>query len=524
MGEGLFMPAKKSLAYGAFVLFLSAVFNRILGFVNQVVLVRFIGAEGIGLFNMVFPVYVMGIVIATAGIPVAVAKLVAEECARGNRAGAHKIFRLSLAIILLFSTITTLLVVMGTPFITTKIITNPKAYWAFTAIIPGIFICAVCSAFRGYFQGLSEMTPTALTQVIEQSVRVILGLSVAYYMLPKGIEFAAIGVSVGVVCGELSGLLVMLAIYFFKKPKLTPYIVSRSLRTRNILKNLFSLSVPITISRIISTIIISLDTVLVPLRLEAAGFSLKEATILYGQLSGMALTLLYIPTVITNALSTTLVPAISDAMAQGNLGTVKGRSGEALWVTLIFGLPALVIFFMLPHELTTLLFKYPEAGSALRIVAVGGIFLYIHQITTGILQGLGKPGIVLLNLVLASLVKFSGIYVFTADPKLGINGTALAMCFYFFSAAFLNIRSIAKISGFTLQISKLIFKPSGAILGMALVIFVVRHLLLANSPLLPVTLLSILIGFATYFILLFASGGLTRQDLSRMPYINKFVR
>lgn len=518
------MSIQRSLAYGTFILIVSALVNRVLGFINQIVVVRLIGAEGIGLFNIIFPVYILILVIATAGVPIAISKMVAEEVARGNKAGAHKIFRVAFTILFIASCIVTLAVVLLIPVITTKVITNPKAIGAFVTLIPGVFICAICSAFRGYFQGLSEMVPTAVTQVIEQIVRVCIGLGLAYLLLPKGIGYAAAGLSAGEVCGELIGLLVMMAIYYKKKPNLTRTQIQASLKTSYILKDLFALAFPITISRIISTIILSIDVMLIPQRLQAAGFSLQEATSLYGQLSGMALTLLFIPTVLTFSLATTLVPAISDALAQGNLGTVKGRSGEALWATLIFGLPSLVIFFIIPHQLTDLLFKYPQAGDALRILSLGGIFLYIHQITTGILQGLGKPGKVLLNLVLASLVKIAGIYYLTAIPGLGIKGTAIALILNFMVAALLNVLSIARISGFTLDFRKLIFKPAIALTGMVIIMVIALKIMEPAAGLLTTISTTVALGLGTYFLLLAGVGGITRQDLSRLPYLNRLLR
>lgn len=518
------MSIQRSLAYGTFVMLISAIVNRVLGFINQIVVVRLIGAEGIGLFNMIFPVYILILVIATAGVPVAISKMVAEEVARGNKAGAHKIFRVAFSILFVVSFIVTICVVLLIPVITTKVITNPKAILAFIVFIPGIFICAICSAFRGYFQGLSEMVPTAVTQVTEQVVRVFIGLGLAYMLLPKGIGHAAAGLAIGDIIGEFIGLLVMLAIYYTKKPTLTRAQINASLKTGYILKSLFAQAFPITISRIISTIIISIDVILIPQRLQAAGFSLQEATALYGQLSGMALTLLFIPTVLTFSLATTLVPAISDALAQGNLGTVKGRTGEALWATLIFGLPSLAIFFLIPHQLTDLLFKYPQAGDALRILSLGGIFLYIHQITTGILQGLGKPGKVLLNLVLASLVKIIGIYYLTALPNLGIKGAAIALILNFMVAALLNVLSIAKVSGFTLDFRKLIFKPAIALTGMVIVMVLMLKLWGPAANLLTTISTTVLLGLGTYFVILAGVGGITRQDLSRLPYLNRLVR
>lgn len=412
--------AAPSLAYGTFVLSLASLYNRVLGFAYQVVLVRLVHAEGIGLYNMVYPIYVMVLVLASAGIPVAIAKLVAEELARHNPAAAYRIFRRSCVYILFFALFCTLGLSAATPWILRHVFVNPDVQPAFTALIPGVLIVSVCSAFRGFFQGLQQMWPTAFTQAVEQTVRVTVGLGLAWFLLPRGVACATAGVSAGVVVGELVGLISMLGIYLRRRPRFVLPMKAEGGFVADT-RRIFSLAVPVTLTRFTSTALMSLDAILIPQRLAAAGLTLSQATATYGKLVGMAETLLYTPGILTVSLATALVPAVADAAAQGNRYLLTKRIGAAVRVAILIGLPAGVVFLLLPSRLCALLFGYPDAGAILTTLAAGGPFLYLVQATTGILQGLGRAAEPLKNMLWASIFKVAGIFYATA--VWGIQGT-----------------------------------------------------------------------------------------------------
>jgi len=370
--------SRQSFVYGALILLSASFINRIIGFVYQMIIIRLIKPEGIGLFNMVYPMYVLVLVLATMGIPVAIAKLVAEEMAKNNAQGAHRIFKICLFFLIISSILFTVLLVLGSPILTKYVFPNPKVYYLFLCLIPGIILVSVCSAFRGYFQGLQQMIPTAVTQTLEQIVRVVVGLTIAYLFLPRGVEYAAIGVSLGVVTGEFVGCLTMIYIYLSRKKPLTSGPRTAPEPLYRTCSRIFGLGIPVTLSRFISTILMSVDAILIPQRLQAAGLFLNETTSVYGLLAGVAETLLFTPTMITVALATALVPAISDALALNNQQLVQSRTSKALRITIGAGLPCAVIFLLLPREMCGILFGYADAGAILGTLAIGGPFLYFQ--------------------------------------------------------------------------------------------------------------------------------------------------
>ncbi|MDD4239422.1 MAG: polysaccharide biosynthesis protein, partial [Desulfotomaculaceae bacterium] len=382
---------RQSFIYGTFVLLAASLFNRIIGFVYQVFLIRLIRPEGIGLLNMVYPIYVLVLVMASAGVPVAISKLVAEEVARHNWRGANRIFNICFTFLILSSSIFTLLCLLCAPYLLKFVFPNPKVFNIFLSLLPGIIIVSLCSAFRGYYQGLQQMKPTALTQMLEQLVRVVAGLALATLLLPRGIEYAAVGASIGVIIGEVAGFVAIVSIYLQKRPHFpTDLSAAPDEPLLRSLGRIFNLAVPVTLTRFVATSLLSVEAVLIPLRLQASGLQLDEATSVFGQFVGIAQSLLFFPGIITISMATALIPAISDAIALKNITLVRARCEEAIRITLLAGLPSAVLLMLLAEDLCGLIFGYAEAGASLRILALGGPFLYLQQTSTGILQGLGQ--------------------------------------------------------------------------------------------------------------------------------------
>lgn len=516
---------KESFVYGAAILVLSSVINRILGFIYQVFIIRLIGAEGIGLFSMVYPIYVLLIVISTAGIPVAVAKFVAEELAKNNLKRVFKILKLSLIIMGSLSIIVTISVYYLTPFLLGTVFPNPNVYWCFISLLPGIFIVAISSAFRGFFQGLQNMTPTAVSQTIEQIIRVVSGLIIAYLMLPHGIIAAAIGASLGVVLGELTGLITMLVIFWMNLSKIKQQYGSgykNNTYDTSLIPKIIRFSIPVTLSRIISTVILSIDAIIIPQQLQIAGNSLSEATIIYGKFTGMSLVLLFIPTVVTISLATSLVPAISEALAQKNWLTVQYRSKEALRLTIVAGLPSLVTFYLVPNIICQLLFRYPDAGDSLRILAIGGIFLFLQQTTNGILQGLGEVNIPLINLLIGSTIKVIGIFILTSI--FGIIGTALSMNIGFFVVAILNIISLSRKVCLGFHLKDMIIKPGIAAIGSGIVLLLMVNFFKSINISGITMFIAIMTQFISYVFILILLGGIYKSDIEKLPFVGrKFI-
>jgi len=512
------MP-KRTFVYGATILLGANLVNRVLGFVYQYLIMNHIGGEAYGLFNMVFPIYMLALVLTTAGIPLAIAKMVSEEVSLGRSDQAQAIFRLAFWLLFISGAVVSTALYFLTPFFTHRIFPDPRVLKIFQILTPAIFIVSISSVFRGYFQGLQNMVPTAISQICEQLIRVTVGYTAAIRLLNAGVEWAAAGLALGMLAGEIVGLLVIAIQYQRVLPKFEEVSHEPGYSSRLIMIKLWYLSAPVTVGRLLSTGLSVLDAILIPLRLQVAGYGAREATTLFGQLGGAAFTLLTFPSVFTFAMATSLVPAISEAAARRQIHVVRARSAEAIRLTILIGIPCLITLFYFSRPLTSF-FKSTEIAPILRVLALGGIFSYIQQTTTGILQGLGKVYIPVLHSIIGAIIRVPLLVYLTGLPQWGLRGTALAYAVGFIVTAVLNLMAISRYTGMPLDLQRFILQPVSGGIGMLLTFHFLDPIF---GGVVAGYLTEFSVGIVLYSTILFFNGAVTLTDLKRLPWIGKYL-
>ncbi|HHV61939.1 MAG TPA: oligosaccharide flippase family protein, partial [Firmicutes bacterium] len=206
--------SRGSFVRGAAILAVAGLANRVVGAISRIVLPAMIGDEGMGLFQMAYPIYSMFLVFSTAGVPVAVSKLVAEQAARGNRRGTHHILKIATSILAFTGIFSTAVLFMAAGYLSRVVLKDPRAVYSIYATAPAVLILSVMSGFRGYFQGLQRMETSAVSQIGEQLVRVFFMIGLAYVLLPRGIEYSAAGAAFGAVAGGVAGFAILLVAYY----------------------------------------------------------------------------------------------------------------------------------------------------------------------------------------------------------------------------------------------------------------------------------------------------------------------
>ncbi|MGI6575792.1 MAG: putative polysaccharide biosynthesis protein [bacterium] len=517
---------KQSFLSGAFVLAAVGVITKFFGALYRIPLTWLIGDEGMGLYGMSYPLYNMLLVLSTAGIPVAISKLVSEKVTQGDYQEAYRVFHVALLILastgLLFSG---MLLLGAKPLVERGFLQDRRAYYAVISIAPAIFFVSVMSAFRGFFQGMQTMVPTAMSQLVEQLVRAATALLLAYYLFGWGIEYAAAGAAFGAATGALAGLFLLLIYYrkgaYYVGPRL--YQGGQS-SNGEIIRRIVNLAIPVSLASLVMPIMQNIDVVIVPIRLGVAGYTTSEATALFGQLSQMAATLINLPTIITVALAVSLVPAISEAFTLGDLSLVRARVKASVRITIMLQLPAFVGLYLLADEIMALLYGHPEAGVALSGLSAGVLFLGLHQATSGTLQGLGRTDVPVKNLLVGAVFKVLLTYYLTAFPAFGIKGAALGTVTCFIISASLNLLAIGRLVGFALDIKEMFLKPAVAVLGMTFAVVQSHGLFLSLSGRSSMaTLGAIAIGVVAYCILILLVGGLRAQDFELIPWVGSKI-
>lgn len=475
----------RQLAGGTMVLTIANILSRGLGLAFRVVMVSMAGAGAIGLFQMTFPIYFIALVVATGGIPTVVAKLVAENPA----VSASKTVKIALRLVLGCATVASAVLFLGNKFIATKIFVDPRTRLALIVLGFAIPFDALAAVLRGYLQGKRQMGRMAIVQVLEQVVYVTVSLSLLLVYKDKGPAYIAAALAGGVVAGDVVSLMAMYGIYKRRSPPVAP--ISMHITTYT---SIMVLAWPLSLSRLLISANQAISASLIPHRLILAGYSIESATVAFAELSGMALTLLFAPSMLIMALVHNLIPAISYAHAQRQRHNLIRLCVQAYRLVLMIGLPAGFIFALQGPRICWLLFANESAGQILSILSLGAIFIYAQQISSAVLQGLGKMTLAATGAVVSTLLTIVGVWFFT--PIWGINGTAFAFCLSFVLGGSLQTLFVNSHIDFMPLVGKTLIRICFALLASLLV-----WLLLPPSSVITLLGTSLLSGSIFIFIL-----------------------
>ena len=374
------------------------------------------------------------------------------------------------------------------------------------------------------------MTPTAMSQIVEQIFRVITMILFASLLMPWGIEFGAAGASLGALAGAVTGLIV-LVYYHWRLDRdierdygkhLKPLPGTEQQSTLVIMKRIFKLALPVSAASLMLPVVSNLDLLIVPQRLEAAGYSVNQATELFGYLNGMAVPLVNLSTILTASMAVSIVPAISEAMALKRPDRVYSQTAASVRISNFVCFPAFVIVFILATPISSLIYNAPGAGPAVMISAVSIVLLGLHQVSTAVLQGMGHPTIPMVNMILAAAAKVVLNWNLTAIPALGIMGSAWATAADMGVAAVINLFFIYRFTGYHIEIGQLL-KTIAAAIFMAIAVkgFYDGTMLLWGIGAIS-TFGAVFFGIVIYLAALVAVGGMHEADMASIPMIGKF--
>lgn len=516
---------------GALILTVAGVVVKVLGAVYRIPLYSILGPEGMGLFQAAYPVYSMMLSISIAGIPVAVSKLVAEKMARRNYLGAHQVFKVSLLLMTSTGLLVTGALLLGARYYVENYLQAPGVFYPLVAISPAVVFFAVKSSFRGFFQGQQKMVPTALSQIVEQLVRVLTIFVMAGLLVRVSLEMGAAGAALGTVTGAATAFVLLIVIYWRQRAGFFALAKTGNNSIQpvgTVLKEIFVLALPITISSIVLPLVNTVDSTLIIPRLQAAGFAESRALELFGNFTGAAMPLVGLPTIFTMALAASLIPAIANANAVGNKSMVATLSSLATRIGLMIGLPATVGLFILAAPISIMLFNNIEVAKPLQWAALAVVFLTLQKTTTPVLQGLGKTYLPVIHTFTGLLFKIGLNYTLTAMPRVNILGPVVGTIVFFIVAGFLNFLAIIKLVGWRDSLWQGLGKPLANTLLMGLGVIVAFPLaeyfaaLFTDSLRLQASagvLVAMLVGVAIYGIASIFSGAVTARELELIPRV-----
>lgn len=504
---------------------------RFIGFLYRLPLTNMIGDEGNGIYAAGYNIYNFFLIMSSAGLPVAISRMIAEKLALEEYSNARKIFRVSMVAAGGLSLFFAILMAVGTYIFQSYCIATNKtdnlmfsSVWCLYSLSPTIFIVGVMAVFRGYFQGFQTTVPTALSQVVEQVFNAVFSVYFAWILIKYGVEFGAAGGTAGTGVGALSGLIILIVFYIMTIKNRNAILANdkkdyRIESNREIVTNLVKIAVPVITGTAIFSMTNFVDMVMVESRLSAAGFDLNTSRALYGQLNGKYVTLTTMPVAISTAIATAVIPSIAASMARKEHSLVQSKVDTALRVTMMISIPAAAGLGALGSQILAMLFpNYPDGGSLITVGSLSVIFLALSQISTGVLQGIGKVKTPAFNALWGALTKIPVNYVLIAIPQINVVGAVISTTVCYIVCSILNFRALVKATGVKPDYVGMLLKPGFSAVCMSIgavgAYYGIYSLIPGNTF---ATLAAILIAMIVYFFVMILIKGFKRDDLKMMP-------
>ena len=514
---------KTSFIQGAAVLGIAGLIVKIIGAAFRIPLANAIGLIGTSYYDTAYPYYSWLLVISTSGLPTAISKMVAERVTLGDYRGAHRVFTTALQILLGIGVVSSIVMFFGADYLA-KIHMLPEVAYSFRALAPALFFVAVMCAYRGYMQGMQLMVPTALSQVVEQLGKLIIGLGLAILLLPKGPEYAAMGALIGVTASELLALFYIMLSYRRKWPRIRARM-ERCPRTDGhpVAKRLLGLALPITIGASISPLASVVDSALIIRILLKLGYEKETAQTAFSLMRTNVATLTNMPGVLTMALAMSLVPAISGFMAKRDKKGMQTVGRMGLKLALIIGFPCAVGLYVLAEPVLTML--YPKLSAAelalavdlMHTSAIGVVFLSLVQSMTGVIQGIGKPHVPVFNLFIGFILKVITQLVLMNIPEVNIQGASVSTVVCYSFAGLADTIYVIRKANLSSSIFDVFLKPLISSGMMGFIVYMIQRLMSGDGHSASSTLLAVAAGVFSYAVMAVYLCFFSREELEYIP-------
>lgn len=495
---------KQSLVKATFILGFAGMFAKFLGLFFRWPLQMIMGDEGVGYYQMSYPLYLCFISVAS-GIPVAVSKLVSEYNAVGNNKKVVQVLKEAMELMFVLGVGFTAICLIFSKQMVYLFRWDEKSYYAFICMLIAPIFIAIMSPLRGFFQGLQNMTPTAISQVLEQIGRVVVGVGLAVVLLPKGLEYAAGGAALGAAAGGMAGGAYLIAKY--RKARREFYI-GKVENDSSVMQGVIHTAIPISVGAAVGSIMALIDSMLVPRKLLEAGFTSRQATIMYGQLSAKASILVNVPLTLSMALCASLVPIIAESYSLKKSNELKSKIDMSLKISMVIGLPSFMGLYMLAQPILNLIFPGQSQGcKILQYLAISIPFIIISQTSTSILQGVGTVYKPVINLAVGCAVKVIVTYMLVSIPEINIYGAVLGSILGYVSAAILNVICVKKTLKIHMNFYDILVKPAIASIIMIIpVVFIYINVYNYTVSSRLACLIAVFAGVAIYGAAIFVLG------------------
>ncbi|MCI5823283.1 MAG: polysaccharide biosynthesis protein [Lachnospiraceae bacterium] len=526
------------------ILAIASFISRIVGLLYRMPLKAIIGKVGNDYYGTAFSIYNIILIISSYSIPLAVSKLVSARMGKGRVKDAYRVFKGALAFAVVSGGAGALLLYFGADFFTGTLLKTPLSAIALKILAPTLFVVAILGVFRGFFQGLNTMMPSAFSQVAEQILNAIVSIVAAYMLFSYGknvgqmlgdpddyaAAYGAAGGTLGTASGALLALLFMLFIYFAYRKRFLRRV--KRDRHRNvesygeIIYTLFLTILPILLSTTVYSISTIIDQGVFKNIAIVQGYSAKQISEWWGVYSGQFIVLTNVPISIASSLAASSVPSLSQAFYAGDYDKVNKQISMATRFIMVIAIPSAVGMTILGKPLNLLLFQDGDY-STMMIMLLGSLSVVLFGLSTltnGLLQGIDKMKTPVINAVISLVIHAIVLFALMEFFDLNIYAVVIANNVYGLCVCILNDFALKRYSGARINIGKTYIIPFLSSLVMGIIVFISYegiHKVLGSNTI--AVLFSILLGMIVYFVVLLLMKGLTEEELVRFPKGNLLV-
>ena len=519
---------KQSFLGGVATLTVAVFAVKVIGALYKIPLGNILGTEGMTHFNAAYKIYSFLLSLSTAGLPLALSKLTAEARALGRRNQSRALLRVALCLFSAIGAVGTALMFFRAEALA-GLMNNSLAYWPIRALSLSVVCVCIMSAFRGYTQGCENMVPSATSQIIEAAFKLLVGLTLAWYLLSQGfgVELGAAGAILGVTVSTVLAMGYMI-FHHIRSHREGPF---HDVPDGNgvLLKRILAIGIPITLGASGMSLLTLIDQSLVMGRLQSVlGLTEEAAAALNGEYE-FGMTLFNLPSSFIPPVTMCLIPFVSAALARKDHAQTAKLVSSSLRLTMLLALPAGVGLSVLAGPILQMLYPAQAASAAaatyhLRLLGLASVFVCIMLLTNGILQAYNRARIPVLTLLVGGVTKITMNYILVGDPDINIKGAPIStLCCYGVIAA-LNLYFVWKYSPEKPRYFSVLLKPALASAIMGGAVWAVHgfadralsgHSAYGANAL--ATLVSILAGVVVYFILVLALRILQADDVRNVP-------
>lgn len=450
------MRRRNEFLKNAAILTVTSLLLRAVGMYFRIYISSVIGAEGIGLYQMILSIYVLVSGFASSGIVVAVTRMTTDELAVGSGRGARFVLRKCLTVSVAMGMISALLVWFSAGIIGSEWISDARSIPSVRVMALALPFMSVSCCLRGYFTARRRAGVPSAAQITEQTVRIAVSLLLLARLAPMGIEYSCLAIMLADAVSEGIGCLHVVLAYLNDRKK----IGKDNTQTRlpdHVYRRIWNITGPITASHYLTTLLRTIESILVPDCLTKFLLSRARALELFGMLRGMAMPLILFPSTLLTAFSTLLIPELSEAQALGKTKGVQSAVRRSLGITFSLAIPIAAIFMLYPTELAVLVYDEPEVGALMTALAPLMPLMYVESVVAGILKGLGEQMSSLRYNIIDSVIRI--ILTVLLVPRFGMAGFLAVMVVSNLLTSLLSIARLMRVTSIKFMWLKWVIEP-----------------------------------------------------------------